>query len=90
MCTLDDFQQEEKTFKDGEYTVWAENIQQLKPGDVIFLTTSEKEYDCMCGCFMNDIPRCARVNVEILNEDHAGDDIVYASAKVKEVIEVGY
>ena len=87
MCTLDDFQK--KVFSDGEYIVWAENIQQLKPNDVIFLTTSEREYDCMCGCFMNDIPRCARVNVEILNEDQT-DDIVYASAKVLEVLEVGY
>ena len=87
MCTLDDFQK--KVFLDGEYIVWAENIQQLKPNDVIFLTTSEREYDCMCGCFMNDIPRCARVNVEILNEDQT-DDIVYASAKVLEVLEVGY
>lgn len=90
MCTLDDFQkEEEKVFNDGEYTVWAENIQQLKPGDVIFLTNSDQEYDCMCGCFMNDIPRCARVSVEILNEDVA-DGITYASAKVQEVIEVGY
>lgn len=88
MCTLDDFT--EKTFTDGEYTVWAENIQQLKKGNVIFLTTSENEYDCMCGCFMNDIPRCARVQVEILNEEQAGDEVVYASAKVLEVLEVGY
>jgi|GEM_PF-2313801 len=88
MCTLDDFT--EKTFTDGEYTVWAENIQQLKKGNVIFLTTSDREYDCMCGCFMNDIPRCARVQVEILNEEPAQDGIVYASAKVLEVLEVGY
>lgn len=88
MCTLDDFQN--KVFPDGEYIVWAENIQQLKPNDVIFLTTSEREYDCMCGCFMNDIPRCARVNVEILNEDHTEKDVAYASAKVLEILEVGY
>lgn len=88
MCTLDDFQKKE--FQDGEYTVWADNIQQLKPGDVIFLTSSEREYDCMCGCFMNDIPRCARVKVEILNEDQTEDDIFYASAKVLEILEVGY
>ena len=90
MCTLDDFTTEEKVFTDGEYTVWAENIQQLTPGDVIFLTTSEKEYDCMCGCFMNDIPRCARVDVEILNEERSAGGVVYASAKVVELIEVGY
>lgn len=87
MCTLDDFK--DKTFTDGEYTVWAENIQQLKKDDIIYLTTSEKEYDCMCGCFMNDIPRCARVNVEILNENQV-EDTVYASAKVIEILEVGY
>ena len=87
MCTLDDFQK--KGFQDGEYTVWADRINDLKQGDIIYLTSSEKDYDCMCGCFMNDISHCARVNVEILNEDQT-DDIVYASAKVLEVLEVGY
>ena len=88
MCTLDDF--EEKVFTDGEYVVWADKINELEPGEIIFLTSSEKEYDCMCGCFMNDIPRCARVNVEVLNEEHGPDGVVYASAKVQEVLEVGY
>lgn len=99
MCTLDDFTTEEKVFNDGEYTVWSEKINELKKGDIIHLTTSEFEYDCIYGCFMKDISRCARVKVKILNEDLTeyvpekscnGGCYGYAAAEVLEVLEVGY
>ena len=98
MCTLDDFEKN-KVFEDGEYIVWSEKINELKKGDIIYLTTSELSYDCIYGCFMTDISRCARVNVRILNEDLSeyvpekstnGGCYGYAAAEVLEVLEVGY
>lgn len=98
MCTLDAFQNE-KLFPDGEYTVWAEKINELKVGDKIYLTTSEFEYDCMCGCFMQDISRCAKVKVKILHEDLSeyvqgkhltGGSYGFAIAEVIEILEIGY
>lgn len=66
MCTLDDF---EKVFQDGEYVVWSEKAHDIKPGDIIYLTTSEFMYDCVYGVFMKDIRKSVKVEVEILNED---------------------
>ena len=86
MCTLDDFEKE--VFQDGEYTVYSEKAGEIKPDDIIYLTTSEFDYDCVYGCFMNDLRKCAKVKVEILNEEQG--KFVYAAAKVVEVIEVGY
>ena len=97
MTTLDEFQN--KLFSDGEYTVWSEKADEIKPGDRIYLTTSRFEYDCVYGCFMNDLRRCAKVKVKILNEDLSeyvpgkhvdGEAYGYAAAEVLEVIEVGY
>lgn len=96
MTTLEDFK-ETRLFSDGIYTVWAENIHQLKEGDIIYLTTSEFDYDCMCGCFMRNIRNSAEVEVEILNEDLSeyvpgkstnGGCYAYAAAKVTKIIEV--
>ena len=58
-----------EVFEDGVYTVWAENIRNLEVGDKIYLTTSNLEYDCMCGCFMNGIRGSRTVQVKILFED---------------------
>lgn len=97
MTTLDKFQN--KLFPDGEYTVWSEKADEIKPGDRIYLTTSKFEYDCVYGCFMNDLRRCAKVKVKILNEDLSeyvpgkhvdGGSYGYAAAEVLEVLEVGY
>lgn len=90
MCTLDDFKKEESHshFGDGVYVVWSEKAHEIKPGDIIHLTNSESEYDCVYGCFMNDLSKCAKVQVEILNEEQG--KFVYAAAKVVEVIELGY
>ena len=86
-------------FNDGEYVIWADNIADLKVGDIVHLTTSEFEYDAMCGCFMNDISRCAKVQLKIISEDLSeyvpgkhltGGCYGYATAEVVEVIEVGY
>lgn len=85
-----------KIFEDGRYTVWAENINKLKPGDVIYLTTSAFMYDCMCGCFMDDIRGSATVEVEILNEDlseydeskcRTGGCYAFAAAKVLRIVD---
>ena len=90
MCTLDDFKTttNDYHFTDGEYVVWSEKAHNIKPGDIIHLTNSESDYDCVYGCFMNDLRKCAKVKVEILNEEQG--KFVYAAAKVLEVIEVGY
>lgn len=89
MCTLDDFKKaEHELFQDGEYVVWSEKAHEIKPGDIIYLTSSESEYDCVYGCFMKDLRRCAKVMVEILNEEKG--KFVYASARVLKVIDVGY
>ena len=58
-----------EVFEDGTYTVYSEKIDEIKPGDIIYLTTSEFEYDCVYGCFMNGIRGSADVEVEIMNED---------------------
>lgn len=87
--TLMDCKTQNQYFTDGEYTVWSEKAHEIKPGDTIYLTSSESEYDCVYGCFMKDIRKCAKVKVEILNEDDEGK-FVYAAAKVAEVLEVGY
>ena len=95
----EDGKMENKLFNDGEYIVWAEHINDLKVGDKIYLTTSEFEYDCMCGCFMKDIYRCAKVKVKILHEDLSeyvqgkhlnGGWYGFATAEVLEILEVGY
>lgn len=87
---------ENEVFEDGIYTVWAENIKQLKPGDTIYLTTSAFEYDCMCGCFMKDIRSHATVKVEILHEDLSeyvpeksctGGAYGFAAAKVLKILD---
>ena len=86
-------------FNDGEYVIWAEHINDLKVGDIVHLTTSEFMYDAMCGCFMQDISRCAKVNLEIISEDLSeyvqgkhtnGGCYGFATAKVTDIIEVGY
>lgn len=97
MCTLDDFKEKQnKLFQDGIYTVYSEKANEIKPGDIIYLTTSEFDYDCVYGCFMNDIHKSARVKVEILNEDLSeyslgkhmnGGCYGYAAAKVLEVLQ---
>ena len=83
-------------FQDGVYTVWAENISELKPGDTIYLTTSDFMYDCMCGCFMNDIRGHADVDVVILSEDlseyvpeksSTGGAYAYAAARVLKILD---
>ena len=96
MCTLDDFKKEQnKLFQDGIYTVYSEKADEIKPGEIIYLTTSEFDYDCVYGCFMRDIRKSARVKVEILNEDLSeyvqgkhltGGCYGYAAAKVIEVV----
>ena len=97
MTTLDEFQN--KLFSDGEYTVWSEKADEIKQGDTIYLTTSKFEYDCVYGCFMKDLRRCAKVKLKVLNEDLSeyvqgkhidGGAYAYAAAEVQEVIEVGY
>lgn len=93
MCTLDDFEKE--VFQDGEYTVYSEKAGEIKPDDIIYLTTSEFDYDCVYGCFMKDIRKSVRVKVEILNEDLSeyvqgkhltGGCYGYAAVKVVEVL----
>jgi len=70
MCTLDDFKEKQnKLFQDGIYTVYSEKADEIKPGDIIYLTTSEFMYDCVYGVFMKDIRKSVKVEVEILNED---------------------
>lgn len=96
MCTLDDFKEKQhEIFSDGEYTVYSEKANEIKPGDIIYLTTSDFSYDCVYGCFMKDIRKSAKVKVEILNEDlseyvqgkhNDGGCYGYAAAKVLEVI----
>lgn len=97
MCTLDDFKEkQENLFENGEYTVYSEKADEIKHGDIIYLTTSEFDYDCVCGCFMKGIRRHVRVNVEIMNEDLSeyvqgkhltGGCYGFAAAKVVEVVE---
>lgn len=97
MCTLDDFKEKQnKVFENGVYNVYSEKADQIKPGDIIYLTTSEFPYDCVYAVFMKDIRRHAKVKVEILNEDlseyvqgkHLNSGCYgFASAKVVEVIE---
>ncbi len=97
MCTLDDFKNngEKTVFEDGTYIVRSEKADEIKQGDIIYLTTSEFSYDCVYGCFMNDIRKSVEVKVEILNEDlseyvpgkHSnGGCYGYAAAKVVEVV----
>lgn len=101
MCTLDDFQKESEmennheVFTDGRYVVYSEKIDTIKPGDIIYLTTSEFMYDCVYAVFMNGIRRSALVEVEILMEDlseyvpekcRTGGCYGFASAKVKRVL----
>ena len=101
MSTLDDFQKESETennhkvFQDGAYTVYSEKIDTIKPGDIIYLTTSEFMYDCVYAVFMKGIRRSALVEVEILMEDLSeyvpeksrdGGCYGFASAKVVRVI----
>ena len=95
MCTLDDFKEKHELFPNGEYTVYSEKADQIKPGDIIYLTTSEFMYDCVYAVFMKDICRSVTVKVEILNEDlseyvpgkhHNGGCYGYAAAKVIEVL----
>ena len=96
MCTLDDFtEKQDKVFSDGEYTVYSEKADEIKAGDIIYLTTSEFMYDCVYGVFMKGIRRSVRVKVEILNEDlseyvpgksNNGGCYGYASAKVIKVL----
>lgn len=96
MCTLDDFKEKQHgLFKNGEYIVYSEKANDIKPGDIIYLTTSEFMYDCVCGVFMKDIRKSARVKVEIMNEDLSeyvpgkhitGGCYAYAAAKVIEVL----
>ena len=89
MCTLDDFKKTENVFPDGEYTVYSEKADTIKPGDIIYLTTSEFMYDCVYAVFMKDIRKSVRVLVEILNEDLSeyvtGGCYGYAAAKVLRV-----
>ena len=96
MCTLDDFKEKEQLFPNGEYTVYSEKADEIKSGDIIYLTTSEFDYDCVYGCFMKDIRKSVKVKVEILNEDLSeyvqgkhlsGGCYGYAAAKVLEVME---
>lgn len=96
MCTLDDFKETQNLFENGEYTVYSEKADEIKPGDIIYLTTSEFDYDCVCGCFMKGIRRHVRVNVEIMNEDLSeyvqgkhltGGCYGFAAAKVVGVVE---
>lgn len=56
-------------FNDGKYTVFLENIKQLKEGDKIHITTSEFPYDCRRGCFMNQLNHCAKIEAKVLHED---------------------
>ena len=98
MCTLDDFQEQKNDtgiFSDGEYLVYSEKINELKTGDIIYLTTSEFMYDCIYACFMKDIRRSARVKVKILLEDLSefvpgkcvnGGCYGFASAEVLEIL----
>lgn len=99
MVTLDDFQknkkEENQLFNDGVYTVYSEKIDQLKPGDIIYLTSSELDYDCIYGCFMNNLRKHRDVEVEIIYEDLSeyvpekgrnGGCYAYASAKVIDII----
>lgn len=99
MVTLDDFQknkkEENQLFNDGVYTVYSEKIDQLKPGDIIYLTSSELDYDCIYGCFINNLRKHRDVEVEIIYEDLSeyepeksrnGGCYAYASAKVLEII----
>lgn len=95
MCTLDDFQKNH-VFQDGQYTVYSEKIDTIKPGDTIYLTTSEFMYDCVYAVFMNGIKKSARVEVEILMEDLSeyipekscnGGAYGFASAKVLKILE---
>lgn len=83
-------------FEDGRYTVWSEKINTLKPGDIIYLTTASLMYDCVYGCFMNDIRGSATVEVEILNEDlseydeskcRLGGCYGFAAAKVLRIVD---
>lgn len=96
MCTLDDFKEKQELFENGEYTVYSEKADEIKPGDIIYLTTSEFDYDCVYGCFMKGIRRHVRVNVEIMNEDLSeyvqgkhltGGCYGFAAAKVVGVVE---
>ena len=96
MHTLDDFKEKEHSlFKNGEYIVYSEKANDIKPGDIIYLTTSKFMYDCVCGVFMRDIRKSAKVKVEIMNEDLSeyvpgkhtdGGCYAYATAKVIEVL----
>lgn len=85
-----------EVFEDGTYTVYSEKIDEIKPGDIIYLTTSEFEYDCVYGCFMNGIRGSADVEVEIVNEDLSeydsrkcrnGGSYGFAAAKVLKIID---
>lgn len=93
MCTLDDFK--EKIFNDGIYTVESNKAEEIKTGDLIYLTTSDFEWDCVYGCFINNLRGSIDVRVEILNEDlseyvpgkHSdGGCYAYATARVVEVL----
>ena len=92
MCTLDDFK---KVFEDGIYTVKSNKADEIKKGDLIYLTTSEFEWDCVYGCFMNNLRGSVDVRVEILNEDLSeyvpgkhcnGGSYGYATARVVDVL----
>lgn len=98
MCTLDDFTNKNEVFQDGVYTVYSEKIDNIKPGDTIYLTTSEFMYDCVYAVFMTGIRRSADVEVKILMEDlseyvpeksHNGGCYGFASAEVVKVIRRG-
>ena len=99
MHTWDDFKEKEHSlFKNGEYIVYSEKANDIKPGDIIYLTTAEFMYDCVYGVFMNGIRRSADVEVKILMEDlseyvpeksHNGGCYGFASAEVRRVIQRG-
>lgn len=100
MVSLDDFKNKKtetknQIFNDGVYTVYSEKIDQLKKGDTIYLTTSDLEYDCIYGCFMTNLRKHKKVEVEIIYEDlseyvpeksRTGGCYAYASAKVIDII----
>ena len=69
--------------------------EEIKTGDLIYLTTSDFEWDCGYGCFINNLRGSIDVRVEILNEDlseyvpgkHSdGGCYAYATARVVEVL----